>query len=71
MNRQRLFVATIGYLVTLAVISLAMMTGYHGQVARRLDERTREVAVAHESVISTVAGAPELLHAQLMRDDVV
>jgi ABC-type dipeptide/oligopeptide/nickel transport system permease subunit len=47
MGRHRLVVATIGYICTLVGIVLAMITGYHGQVARRLNERTREVAVAH------------------------
>ncbi len=56
------------YCSAIVVIAVTMILGYRSQVDLRLQERTREAAVAYESVISTLAAAPELFFAQLVRD---
>lgn len=60
----RVLGSTLGYLLVLGAIVVAMLSGYRSQIDLYLDERTRELEVAYETVTSTVAATPELFYLQ-------
>ncbi|TVQ20834.1 MAG: hypothetical protein EA383_18025, partial [Spirochaetaceae bacterium] len=70
-SRFRFVSVVASYLLAVAVIVSAMLFGYQSQIELRLDERTREIAVAYETVISTLAAAPELFYSQIAVDETV
>lgn len=61
----RVLGSTLGYLMVLGAIVVAMLSGYRSQTDLHLDERTRELEVAYETVTSTVAATPELFYLQI------
>ncbi len=67
-RRGRVLVVTMGYVGALLVVVTAMIIGYRSQSQLRLQERTRELEVAYESVTSTIAATPELFYAQIADD---
>ncbi len=69
--RFRFVSVVVSYLLAIAVIVSAMFFGYQSQIHLRLDERTREIEVAYETVISTLAAAPELFYSQIAVDETV
>ena len=64
-HRVRLVSSTLVYILTIIAILVALIGGYRSQIDLRLEERTRELEVAYETVASTVAATPELVHAQV------
>lgn len=64
-HRVRLLSSTLVYILTSIGILIAMLGGYRSQIDLRLAERTRELEVAYETVTSTLAATPELIHAQI------
>ncbi|MFP4511153.1 MAG: ATP-binding protein [Spirochaetaceae bacterium] len=67
-RRARLGILLMSYCLALAIIAGSMLVGYRSQVDLRTDERTREITVAYDSVISTLAAAPELFYALIASD---
>lgn len=63
-----MLLVTMGYVAAVAVIVASMVIGYRSQIGARLDERTRELEVAYQSVTSTMAATPELFYAQIADD---
>lgn len=67
-SRARFWVLLVSYGIAVAIISGSMLVGYRSQVHLRTDERTREITVAYDSVISTLAAAPELFYTLIAHD---
>ena len=68
---DRVWVTTLLFVGFVIAVLVTMITGYRSQAELRLQERTREISVAYETVTSTLAATPELFRAQLARDPYV
>lgn len=63
-----MIIIVFGYIVTVGAIIAMMATRYRSQVEFRLLERTVELEVAYDTVISTISATPELFYRQIAAD---